>query len=90
MLINFLSIILPAFSGDTISDVKVLLTSNNKQKTYEHVKAVALMSIKIAEQYDLDKSICELSGYLHDISAIIAPQDMLSNAIANGWHIDEA
>jgi RimJ/RimL family protein N-acetyltransferase len=48
------------------------------------------MNIKIAEQYGLDKDICELCGYLHDISAVISHSDMMDYAIKNGWHIDES
>ena len=72
-------------TGDIKSDVQSLLTLNNKPKTFIHVKAVAEANIKIAEQYNLDKSICEISGYLHDISAVISPSDMLSYAADNGW-----
>jgi predicted HD superfamily hydrolase involved in NAD metabolism len=78
------------FTGDIKADVETIMRSNNKAKTYDHVKAVAEMNIKIAEQYGLDKNICELCGYLHDISAVIAPQDMLAYAVENGWYIDES
>jgi putative nucleotidyltransferase with HDIG domain len=82
-------IIIPAFTGDVKTDVENLLNENGKQKTFDHAKAVAEMNVKIAEQYGLDKTICELGGYLHDICAIIAPADMLSYAIDNGWYVDE-
>ena len=78
------------FIGNTKADVQSLLYLYGKQKTFEHAKAVAEMSVKIAEQYDLDRIVCELGGYLHDISAIITPASMLSHAINNGWNIDEA
>ena len=78
------------FTGDIKAGVQTLLYSRNKPQTFIHVKAVAEMNIKIAEQYGLDKDICELGGYLHDISAVTAPKDMLSYAADNGWHIDEA
>ncbi len=48
------------------------------------------MNIKIAEKFGLDKSICELCGYLHDISAVVAPADMLTYAVQNDWHIDKS
>ena len=78
------------FTGDIKTDIQTLFCSHNKQKTFDHSKAVAEMNIKIAEQYRLDKTICELSGYLHDISAVVSPADMLSYAIDKGWYIDEA
>lgn len=77
------------FTGDIKADVKTLLCSNGKSKTYDHVKAVAEMNRKIAAQYKLEANICELGGYLHDISAVIPPQDMLSYAIENDWYIDD-
>jgi len=78
------------YTGDIKTDVKSVLYANNKAKTYEHVKAVAEMNIKIAEQYGLDKGICELCGYLHDISAVFSPSFMLEYAMKNGWYIDES
>jgi predicted HD superfamily hydrolase involved in NAD metabolism len=78
------------FTGDIIEDVQSLLYSRGKQNTFTHVKAVAEMNVKIAAQYGLDKKICELGGYLHDISAVISPKDMLSYAIGKDWYIDEA
>ena len=78
------------FTGDIKTDVQSLLYLHGKQKTFEHSIAVAEMNIKIAGQYGLDKYICELGGYLHDISAVISPQDMLTYAKDNGWYIDEA
>jgi len=78
------------FTGDIKSNVQSLLCSHGKQKTFDHVKAVAEMNMGIADQYGLDKGICELCGYLHDISAVVAPVDMLAYATKKGWHIDEA
>ena len=78
------------YTGDIKADVKSLLCSNNKVKTYDHVKAVAEMNIKIAEIYGLDKDICELCGYLHDISAVVSHADMMEYAVKSGWEIDEA
>jgi predicted HD superfamily hydrolase involved in NAD metabolism len=78
------------FTGDIKADVKSILYSHNKAKTYDHVRNIAEMNVKIATQYGLDETICELCGYLHDISAIIPPQDMMSYAITNNWYIDES
>jgi len=77
------------FTGDTITDVKTLLYAYDKQKTYDHSKAVAEECRKIAVRYKLDLDICILSGYLHDISAIITPHDMLAYATDNAWFIDD-
>jgi putative nucleotidyltransferase with HDIG domain len=90
MLTAFSYITVPAFTGDIKADVESLLAANNKTKTFDHVKAVAEMNANIARQYGLDKKICELCGYLHDISAVITPGDMMAYVTEKGWHIDEA
>jgi len=78
------------FSGDVKTDVKNLLYLYTKQKTFEHVKTVAETNIKIAEQYGLDSNICELCGYLHDISAILPYDYMMKYAVEKNWIIYEA
>ncbi len=90
MLSNYPYIEIPAFTRNTIDNIKHLLCKNGKQKTYEHVRAVANVNIKIAKHYGLDVEICELCGYLHDISAVIKPDDMMLYAQSNGWYIDES
>ena len=90
MLSYFSYIKIPGFSGDIKKDTENLFYANDKPKTFEHVKAVAVTCIKIAEQYNLEPDISQISGYLHDISAVISTADMLSYATDNGWYIDEA
>jgi len=90
MLSYFSYIKIPEFSGDIKSDVKKLLHKNKKYKTFEHVKAVAITNIEIAQQYNLDADICELSGYLHDICAVMTYNDMMTYAVDNNWHMDKA
>ena len=77
-------------TGDIIADAESLFIAYGKQKTFTHSKAVAEANAKIAEQYGLDAKICEIGGYLHDISAVISPADMLSYATDKGWYIDES
>lgn len=90
MLSKFSYIKIPDFWGDIKSDVQALFCANKKAKTFEHVKAVADKNIEIAEQYGLDLNICELNGYLHDISAVIPHEDMTEYAVDNNWNICEA
>ena len=96
MLSYFSYIQIPDFSGNIKTDVKALLDLNNNPiigynpKTFEHVKAVADKNMEIAMQYNLDVDICELSGYLHDISGIMPFSDMMEYAVNKGWHIYEA
>ncbi|MDD4490718.1 MAG: HD domain-containing protein [Paludibacter sp.] len=87
---NFGYIQVPDFTGNFIEDVKNLLVDNNKYETFIHVESVAKMNIKISEQYNLDKAVCKTSAYLHDISTIIRPDDMLSYVRKNKLYIDEA
>jgi len=76
--------------GKIEEDIKNIFLSNNKEKTLEHSINVAKTSVIIAEKYSLDRRICEIAGYLHDMSAIISPEDMLQYARCNHWYIDEA
>ena len=78
------------FTGNIKSDVRSLLYISDKAKTFDHSQQVAKMNAKIAKQYGLDQDICEISGYLHDISAVISPSHMMEYAIQNNWEIDEA
>ncbi|MGG7078628.1 bis(5'-nucleosyl)-tetraphosphatase (symmetrical) YqeK [Clostridium sardiniense] len=77
-------------TGNIVVDVTNFLSENNKQKTLEHVINVANTNSEIAEKYGLDKSICVISGYLHDISAVIDPNDMLTYMMENNLFIDES
>ena len=78
------------FSGDIKTDAVSFLTLNDKRKTAEHCIAVANTSEKIANRFGLDKSRAAISAYLHDISAVMKPQDMLDYAVGQGWEIDAA
>lgn len=77
-------------TGDVVIDIKNFLLDNNKSKTLKHVIDVANTNSKIAEKYGLDKNLCILCGYLHDISAVIKPQDMLNYMVENNLFIDES
>lgn len=88
MIYDLVYVKVPLFTGDVINDVKNLLLSNDLLQTFEHVRKVAKTNSEIASTYQLDKSICEVSGYLHDISAVIKPEDMLQFAKNENWYID--
>lgn len=72
------------------TDVKNLLIQNDKEDTLLHVINVSRVNGELAEQLQLDKNKCIISGLLHDISAIIRPEDMLKYAIDNHFEICEA
>lgn len=77
-------------TGKTEMDVTNFLIKNNRMETLNHVLAVAKTNNEIAEKFGLDKNICTISGYLHDISAVIQPNDMLIYMNENNLYIDEA
>ncbi|MDT8717658.1 bis(5'-nucleosyl)-tetraphosphatase (symmetrical) YqeK [Clostridium sp. 19966] len=77
-------------TGNIEKGVEEFLLKNNKPKTFQHVKSVASTNSRIAEAYGLDKRSCVLSGYLHDIAAVIRPNDMLKYMEENHLFVDEA
>lgn len=77
-------------SGDIREDVKNLLSLGGKYHTYIHVSNVAEQNALIAKAYGLDRDKCVIAGLLHDVSAVIKPEDMLRYAYANGFTICEA
>ncbi len=90
MLSLFPYVKLTAFTQDIEGTTTNLLTLNSKDKTAAHVKAVADTCVIIARQYGLDEDVARICGYLHDISAVISPTDMLSYAKEKGMYIDES
>ena len=80
---NFSYIKTEPLSGDIRTDVKNILLINGKSKTYIHVANVADRNALISKTYDLDHDKCVIAGLLHDISAIIKPEDMLKYAYEN-------
>ena len=64
-------------TGDAETDVKEFLERNGKRNTFVHVSRVAQVCGELAERFGEDKEKCILSGLLHDISAVLAPADML-------------
>lgn len=87
---NYKYIINTEITGDILIDVTNFLIKNNKEKTLKHVMDVAETSSKIADKYGLDKSICSRCGYLHDISVVMMPSDMLAYMADNNLFVDEA
>ena len=77
-------------SGNIEMDVTGFLLQNDRKKTLEHAMAVAKRNIEIAEKFHLDKKICAVSAYLHDISAVIRPIDMLNYMKEKNLYMDEA
>ena len=87
---NFSYIKTEPLSGDIRTDVKNILLNNGKIKTYIHVANVADRNALISKTYDLDHDKCVIAGLLHDISAVIKPEDMLKYAYENRLEVCEA
>lgn len=75
---------------DMIELIKNRYLSNHKENTLRHVKEVADTAVWLAEIYDLDSEKVKLAALLHDISAIMTPQDMYELAKMRGLEIDAA
>lgn len=73
---------------DMIDLIKRKYLSNHKENTLRHVEEVANTAIWLAKIYNLDIVKVKLAALLHDISAIMTPQEMYELAIARGFEID--
>ena len=63
---------------------------NGRPKTLKHVQEVADTCVRIAEQYGLDREKCRIAGLLHDIGAVMKPEDMVDYTLSRGILPDEA
>ena len=77
-----------ALSGDLQSDATCFLVSNGKRETAAHCMAVGNTSGEIAARFGLDISVATTAAWLHDISNVLQPSDMLDYALDRGWAID--
>ena len=68
--------------------IKNLYLKYHKEKTWNHVKNVAEKAKKLAIRHHLDIEKCIIAALLHDISAILSPDDMYKYAKELGYQID--
>lgn len=80
----------PSLSGDPLEDAVRLLRANGKEATLAHVRAVADACGALAPRFSLREDRCRLCGLLHDLGAVMRPEDMLSFARGRGMAIDPA
>lgn len=73
-----------------IDAINKLYRLHNKEHTLRHVEEVAETAVWLAEMYGLDAEKAKLAALLHDISAIMTPQEMYELAIKRGMEIDPA
>ena len=88
--LKFAGIEMPQVGGDVVADAGALLASYGKHATWRHVQGVAEVCVQLAQRFGLDETACRLAGILHDISAVIAPKDMLRFAQEAGMALDPA
>ena len=81
---------IPAMTGTIDRDVREILCGNGKEKTFRHVSAVAEVCKTFAEMFGLDPRKCMIGGMLHDISAVLAPADMLEYALVHEFDLCDA
>ena len=77
-------------SYDLINLIRNRYLSNHKENTLKHVEEVADTAVWLAKVYHLDSVKVKLAALLHDISAIMTPQDMYELAKMRGLEIDAA
>ena len=75
---------------DVIDLIKNKYLSNHKEKTLRHVEEVADTAVWLAKVYNLDIEKVKLAALLHDISAIMSPQEMYEIAKTRNLEIDPA
>ena len=88
--LKFAGVAMPPRTGDLTADAGALLLSKGKNATWTHVQNVAQACVQLAQRFHLDAEKCRMAGILHDISAVIPPQDMLKYACETGMALDEA
>lgn len=77
-------------NDDLIYLIRNRYLSNHKENTLKHVEEVVDTAVWLAKIYDLDSKKLKLAALLHDISAIMTPQDMYELAKMRGLEIDAA
>lgn len=87
---GFEYIAVPEFGGSVEDGVRALLAANGRQKTLAHILDVAEMNVRIAAMHGLDRELCRNAALLHDVSAVIRPDDMYAYACENGMELCEA
>lgn len=69
-----------AFTGDLKQDVQLFLTANQCPEAAEHCMEVGRQSKIVAEQFGANAEAAEISGWLHDISAVIPNHERIHAA----------
>ncbi len=73
-----------------IEQIRGYCLAGGREKTLRHAEAVARTAAYLAGIHGLDASKAVLAGMLHDISAVLAPREMLDTAVSRGMPLDPA
>lgn len=73
-----------------IESIKKKYLDHHKENTLKHVEEVAETAVWLAELFELDITKVRLAALLHDISAVISPQEMYEMAKVRGLEMDPA
>ncbi len=77
-------------NNDLITSIQNKYVSNNQQEALHHVEDVARIAVRLAKAYHLDVEKVRIAALLHDISAVMTPQQMYETAKKHGLQIDPA
>ena len=80
----------PISTGNLAQDAAAFLEANGKKCIAEHSCAVANKAVELAGRFGLDADAAFAGAWLHDISGVLAPQEMAQYAIDHGWERAEA
>lgn len=75
---------------EVIESIRNTYLINHKENTLKHVEEVAQTAVRLAKIHDLDIAKVQLAALLHDISAIMSPQEMYDMAKSRNMEIDPA
>ncbi len=75
---------------DIADSIKHTYLSHHKVKTYTHVQEVSKTAVWLAGKYHLNPDKVRIAALLHDVSAVMTPQEMYEMAAERGLPIDPA
>ena len=79
------------FGADKIireEEIEKIYLSHRKDRTWKHVREVAETAAEIARRYGLNIEKIRTAALLHDVSAILSPQEMFDLAVTRKMPLD--
>ena len=77
-------------TSEIIESIKNTYLSHHREKTLAHAEKVAETALRLAEIHHLDTEKIRIAALLHDIGAIMPPQEMVETVKERGLPIDPA